>query len=158
MSRNKEHRPNGAAAKRPPPWGRRRRRRLCVLCVCSFIFYIMNIHRNYLYIPDTFRIYFLNMFHVFSLVAPLCSLFLLIYLFILWIVMDIPYIFLIYSIFICPKYFPCIFLCMFRNGFCLLRPGEPSGGSRGNPGGPPPVTAFKMLYKNPLEIPKGIPS
>ena len=40
----------------------------------------------------------------------------------------------------------------------LLRLGEPSSGSRGNPGGPPSVTAFKMLYKNPLEIPKGIPS
>ena len=44
------------------------------------------------------------------------------------------------------------------SGFCLLRLGEPSGGSWGNPGGPPAVTAFKDLYKNPLEIPKGIPS
>ena len=32
--------------------------------------------------------------------------------------------------------------------------GEPSGGSCGNPGGPPAVTAFKDLYKNPLETPK----
>ena len=40
----------------------------------------------------------------------------------------------------------------------LLGLGEPLGGSRGNPGGPPSITAFKMLYKNPLEIPKGIPS
>ena len=49
-------------------------------------------------------------------------------------------------------------LWFLASGFCLLRLGEPSGGSRGNPGGPPSVTAFKMLYKNPLEIPKGIPS
>ena len=53
----------------------------------------------------------------------LCSLFLLIYLFILWIFMDIPYIFLIYStyiyiyIYICPKYFAYSFLCMFHNLF-----------------------------------------
>ena len=44
------------------------------------------------------------------------------------------------------------------SGFSLLKLGKPSGGSRGNLGGPPSVTAFKMLYKNPLEIPKGIPS
>ena len=44
------------------------------------------------------------------------------------------------------------------SGFCLLRLGEPLAGTRGNPGGPPSVTAFKKLYKNPLEIPKGIPS
>ena len=37
--------------------------------------------------------------------------------------------------------------------------GEPLGGSWGNPAGPPAATAIKMLYKkNPLEIPKGIPS
>ena len=44
------------------------------------------------------------------------------------------------------------------SGFCLLRLGEPLAGTRGNPGGPPSVTAFKKLYKHPLEIPKGIPS
>ena len=44
------------------------------------------------------------------------------------------------------------------SGFCLLRLGEPSAGIRGNPGGPPPVQRFKILYKKPLEIPKGIPS
>ena len=44
------------------------------------------------------------------------------------------------------------------SGFCLLRLGEPSGRLRGNPGGPGAITAFKKLYKNPLEIPKGIPS
>ena len=44
------------------------------------------------------------------------------------------------------------------SGFCLLRPGEPSAGTRGNPEGPPAVQRFKTLYKNPLEIPKGIPS
>ena len=32
-------------------------------------------------------------------------------------IMNIPYIFLIYFILICPKYFPYIFLCMFRNLF-----------------------------------------
>ena len=31
-------------------------------------------------------------------------------------------------------------------------------GERGNLGEPPSVTAFKKLCKNPLEIPKGIPS
>ena len=44
------------------------------------------------------------------------------------------------------------------SGFCLLRLGEPSGGSWGIPGGPPSVKASKKLYKNPLEIPKGIPT
>ena len=50
-----------------------------------------------------------------SAAAPLglCSLFLLIYFLILWIFMAIPCIFLIYSMYICPKYFPYIFLCMF---------------------------------------------
>ena len=43
-------------------------------------------------------------------------------------------------------------------GFCLLRLGEPLAGTRGNPGGPSSVTAFKKLYKNPPEIPKGIPN
>ena len=43
------------------------------------------------------------------------------------------------------------------SGFCLLRPGESSAGTRGNPGGPPAVQRFKTLYKNPLEILKGIP-
>ena len=36
--------------------------------------------------------------------------------------------------------------------------GEPSGGNWGNPNGPDAVQRFKTLYKNPLEIPKGIPS
>ena len=40
----------------------------------------------------------------------------------------------------------------------LLGLGEPLGGSWGNPRGPPAVQRFKTLYKNPLEIPKGIPS
>ena len=40
----------------------------------------------------------------------------------------------------------------------MLGLGEPLAGSRGNPHGPQQVTAFKKLYKNPLEIPKGIPS
>ena len=44
------------------------------------------------------------------------------------------------------------------SGFCLLRLGEPLAGTRGNPNGPQQVTAFKKLYKNPLEIPEGIPS
>ena len=44
------------------------------------------------------------------------------------------------------------------SGFCLLRLGEPSGGHWGNPNGPDAVQRFKTLYKNPLEIPKGIPS
>ena len=49
-------------------------------------------------------------------------------------------------------------LWFLASGFCLLRLGEPSAGTRGNPGGPPAVQRFKTLYKNPLEIPKGIPS
>ena len=44
------------------------------------------------------------------------------------------------------------------SGFCLLRLGEPSGGNWGNPNGPDAVQRFKTLYKNPLEIPEGIPS
>ena len=44
------------------------------------------------------------------------------------------------------------------SGFCLLRLGEPSGGNWGNPNGPDAVQRFKTLYKNPLEIPNGIPS
>ena len=56
-----------------------------------------------------------------SAAAPLglCSLFLLIYLFILWIFMDIPYIFLIYSIYI---YIYIYFLDMFHvfSLVCLL--------------------------------------
>ena len=44
------------------------------------------------------------------------------------------------------------------SSFCLLRLGEPLAGTLGNPGGPPSVTAFQKLYKNLLEIPKGIPS
>ena len=36
--------------------------------------------------------------------------------------------------------------------------GEPLGGSWENPRSPPAVQRFKTLYKNPLEIPKGIPS
>ena len=49
-------------------------------------------------------------------------------------------------------------LWFLASGFCLLRLGEPSAGTLGNPGGPPAVTAFKKLYKNLLEIPKGIPT
>ena len=37
-----------------------------------------------------------------------------------WFFMDIPYIFLICFIFICPKYFPYLFLCMFRNLFSQI--------------------------------------
>ena len=44
------------------------------------------------------------------------------------------------------------------SGFCLLRLKEPSGGNWGNPHGPDAVQRFKTLYKNPLEIPDGIPS
>ena len=44
------------------------------------------------------------------------------------------------------------------SGFCFLRLGTPLAGTRGNPNAPQQVTAFKKLYKNPLEIPKGIPS
>ena len=44
------------------------------------------------------------------------------------------------------------------SGFRLLRPGEPSTENWGNPNGPDTVQRFKTLYKNPLEIPKGIPS
>ena len=39
-----------------------------------------------------------------------------------------------------------------------MKLGEPSGGNWGNPNGPDAVQRFKTLYKNPLEIPKGIPS
>ena len=44
------------------------------------------------------------------------------------------------------------------SGFCLLRLGEPSGGSCGNPEGQAQSQPFKKLYKNPLELHKGIPS
>ena len=47
-------------------------------------------------------------------------------------------------------------LWFLASGFCLLRLGEPSSGSWGNPGGPPSVTAFKKLYKTPLGIPLDI--
>ena len=33
-------------------------------------------------------------------------------------------------------------LWFLASGFCLLRLGEPSAGTRGNPGGPPSVTAL----------------
>ena len=36
--------------------------------------------------------------------------------------------------------------------------GEPSGGNWGNPNGPDAVQHFRTLYKNPLEIPIGIPT
>ena len=44
------------------------------------------------------------------------------------------------------------------SGFCLLRLGESSGGNWGNQNGPGTEQRFKKLHKNPLEIPKGIPS
>ena len=44
------------------------------------------------------------------------------------------------------------------SGFCLLRLGEPLAGTPVNPNGRQQVTAFNKLYKNPLEIPKGITS
>ena len=47
---------------------------------------------------------------------------------------------------------------MFQIKSYLWGLGEPLGGTRGNPGGPQQVTAFKKLHKNPQEIPKGIPS
>ena len=65
MSRNKQHRPNGAAADSGAS----------VFFVSAHLsFYIMNIYGYSLYIPYIFHIY-------------------------------------IY-IYICPKYFPCIFLCV----------------------------------------------
>ena len=36
--------------------------------------------------------------------------------------------------------------------------GEPLEGSWGNRAGPPAVPGIKILNKNPLEIPKGMPS
>ena len=89
MSRNKEHRRNGAAAEGGPPnWGR-----LCVICFSSFIVW----YYEYLWI---FLIYSLYISYWYVLNIFLCSLFLLIHFLILWIFMDIPYIFLIYSMYI----------------------------------------------------------
>ena len=39
-----------------------------------------------------------------------------------------------------------------------MKLGEPSGGNWGNPMGGHKSQPFKILYKNPLEIPKGIPT
>ena len=58
--RNTEHRPNGAAASRPPHGG-----------VAFGLFYVIDIYGYSLYfpayIPWIFLIYFLYMFHIFSL-------------------------------------------------------------------------------------------
>ena len=62
MSRNKEHRPNGAAAEAGAS----------VFLVSAHLFsYVTNIYAYSLYIPFTFHIYSLNMFHIFSLVRIL---------------------------------------------------------------------------------------
>ena len=39
-----------------------------------------------------------------------------------------------------------------------MKLGEPSGENWENPNGPDAVQRFETLYKNPLEVPKGIPS
>ena len=53
-------------------------------------------------------------------------------------------------------------LCWFCVGSVLLGwlswLGEPLGGSWSNPAGSPTATAIKTLYKNHVEIPKGIPN
>ena len=60
MSRNKEHRPNGAAAEGGAS----------VFFVSAHLFsYIMNIYGYSLCIPYILHIYFLNIFHIFSLVC-----------------------------------------------------------------------------------------
>ena len=82
--------------------------------------------------------------------APLCSLFLLIYFLYYEYLWVFPKDSLYISYF---KYFPSIFPCMIRNGLCLLRPGEPSAGSWGNPNRRRTVQRLKKLYKNPLGKP-----
>ena len=58
------------------------------------------------------------------------------------------------------RFFPEDLTKSLVSGLWFLSPeaGEPSGRFRGNPNGPGAVQPFKTLYKNPLEIPKGIPS
>ena len=69
MSRNKEHRPNGAAAEGGRPIGGAAEGGASVLFVSAHLFfYIMNIYGYSLYIPYIFHIYFLSMFHIFSFV------------------------------------------------------------------------------------------
>ena len=43
-------------------------------------------------------------------------------------------------------------------GWLKICSGNSWAGSWGNPAGPRAVPGFKLLYKNPLEVPKGIPS
>ena len=75
MSRNKEHRPNGAAAEGGRPSGGAAEGGASVFFVSAHLIFPLRIF------------------------------------------MAIPHMFLTYFIFICPKYFPYIFLCMFRNLF-----------------------------------------
>ena len=70
MSRNKEHRPNGAAAEGGRPIGGAAEGGASVFFVSAHLsFYIMNIYGYSLYIPYIFHICFLDMFHVFSFVC-----------------------------------------------------------------------------------------
>ena len=49
-------------------------------------------------------------------------------------------------------------LWFLASGFCLLRLGSPQAAAGGTLGGGAQSQPFKSLYKNSLEIPKGIPS
>ena len=69
MSRNKEHRPKGAAAEGGRPLGGAAEGGASVFFVSAFLFsYIMNIYGYSLYILYIPYLYFLNVFHI----LPLC--------------------------------------------------------------------------------------
>ena len=144
--------PNGATAWRPPHWD-------CVLCF--WLFYIINLYGYSLYIPYIFHIYFLDMFHCHPCIFPCVFLN-------LWSHEKIsPYrktteifFFKDFTPFICllTIFYFSLRLMILKTKSYLLGLGESLGGSRGNPGGRRAVQPLKKLYKNPLEIPKGIPS
>ena len=65
MSRNKEHRPNGAAAEGGRPIGGAAEGGASVFFVSAHLFfYIMNIYGYSLCIPYIFHIFFLAIFHI----------------------------------------------------------------------------------------------
>ena len=74
MSRNKEDRPNGAAAEGGRPIGGAAEGGASVFFVSAHLsFYIMHIYGCSLYIPYISHIYVLNIFHIFVLACFLIS-------------------------------------------------------------------------------------